>query len=373
MPVMVRIGLISYSLYLWHWPVLVFSRYYLVQTTLSPVHSTMAVVVGFVVATLSWRYLERPFRDCSMPIGRILIWIVCGCIVVAMGAGTMLVSHGFPGRFNPDVARIDSAVGTEYRCGLNQYISFGALHACLMSLPSRNPADATVALIGNSHAQMYAPLVSSILSANHTGGILVPLAGCLPMPDYNQSATCMDLAAKNLSAVESMPHLRIVMVAMTWGMETEMFTKTGQVPKASQPQYLMDSLDRMITRLQQHDKAIVVVGPISSPGREEASIVARQLAFHHLIDVPLFEPETSFMAREGETIQHYASRNDIIVIRADKIQCNQGKCGYFHDGASLFADDSHLAQDALPLFRGVFETALQNAFAHTSRSSPEFR
>jgi hypothetical protein len=79
------------------------------------------------------------------------------------------------------------------------------------------------------------------------------------------------------------------------------------------------------------------------------------------------------MAREGETIQHYASRNDIIVIRADKIQCNQGKCGYFHDGAPLFADDSHLAQDALPLFRGVFETALQNAFAHTSRSSPEFR
>jgi peptidoglycan/LPS O-acetylase OafA/YrhL len=62
-PVIVWIGLISYSLYLWHWPILVFPMYYLVQTTLSPLQATIAIASMFVLATLSWRYVERPFRD----------------------------------------------------------------------------------------------------------------------------------------------------------------------------------------------------------------------------------------------------------------------------------------------------------------------
>jgi hypothetical protein len=163
-----------------------------------------------------------------------------------------------------------------------------------------------------------------------------------------------------------MPQLRIVVVAMTWGLEPEMLKRAGQIPTASQPQHLMDSLDRMIARLQQHAKTVVVVGPIPVPGRKEASIVARQLAFHHAIDVPLFGSESTFMAQEGDAIEHYAARKDIIFIRPDSVLCNQEKCGYFHDGASLFAGDNHLAEAALPLFRTLFESALQQALAHKS-------
>jgi len=72
---MVWIGLISYSLYLWHWPILVFSRYYLVVTTLSPLQATVAVISMFAMATLSWRFVERPFRDRTMPIGTVLVWV----------------------------------------------------------------------------------------------------------------------------------------------------------------------------------------------------------------------------------------------------------------------------------------------------------
>jgi len=369
LPGSVWIGLISYSLYLWHWPILVLSRYYFVQAALSPLQATIAVISIFALAWLSWHYVERPFRNRSMPIGRVLVWVSCGCIIAAAGAGSMLASRGFPSRFNSGVARINAAVGTEYRCGLNEYISFGALHGCLMSLPSRNPKDATVALIGDSHAQMYAPLVSSILNANHTGGILVPLAGCLPLPDYNQSSTCMELAAKNLDAVESLPKIRIVIISMTWELQPEMFTIAGPVAKASQLQALMDSLDRMIINLQQRGKTVVVVGPISYPGRDEASIVARQLAFHHSSNVPLFGLESTFMEQEGAPITHYASRTDIVFIRPDQVQCLQGRCDYIRDGASLFADDNHIAQAALPLFRSVFEVAMQRAFARNSKTN----
>ena len=58
----VWVGLISYSLYLWHSPILVFSRYYLVRE-LSIVESVIAFLGMLALAALSWRYVERPFRS----------------------------------------------------------------------------------------------------------------------------------------------------------------------------------------------------------------------------------------------------------------------------------------------------------------------
>jgi hypothetical protein len=95
---------------------------------------------------------------------------------------------------------------------------------------------------------------------------------------------------------------------------------------------------------------------------------ARDLAFGHRIVEPMFLPESTFMAQQGDIIAHYASRDDIIFIRPDRIQCKQDRCDYFRDGASLFADSSHIAESALPLFRPVFEPGLRQAFVRANQS-----
>ncbi len=368
-PVLSGIGLISYSLYLWHWPILVFAWYYLVRPTLSPLETAAAVALMFALATLSWRYVERPFRNRSMPIGTVLRWVGGGCAVTVAVSVAILASQGFPSRYGADVARINAAVGTEYRCSLQEFVPFGASRGCLMSLPSRNPADATVALMGNSHAQMYAPLVADILRANHQTGLLVPLNGCLPMPDYNKS-WCMGLAANNLSAVEGLPRVRVVILAMTWVREETMYTPAGPVSKENTAKFLFASLDRLIQELEQRGKTVVLVGPIAPPGWDSASIVARELAFHHRVAEPLFTPESSFLALQGDVIAHYASRDDMIFIRPDRIQCQMGSCDYFRDGESLFADSTHYTVAALPLFRPVFEPAIHQALIRADLAKP---
>lgn len=69
----VFIGLLSYSLYLWHWPILTFARYYTASFTLS--HSLIAIclLLSLVLAYLSWRFIEQPtrkqklsFKSCAM-------------------------------------------------------------------------------------------------------------------------------------------------------------------------------------------------------------------------------------------------------------------------------------------------------------------
>ena len=366
-PILVWVGLISYSLYLWHWPILVFARYYLVRSTLSPVEAAGVFLLSVSLAALSLRFVERPFRNRAMPIRSVVTWVACGCLVVAIASAATLAQKGFPARFPPDVVRINSAVGTEFHCDLNDYIAIGLSRGCLMSVASRDPADATVALVGNSYAQMYTPLVSDILRENNRGGILVPMNSCLPTPDFNESSTCMALAARNLKTVESLPRIRIVILAMTWKWTVPMYTPAGQVSEENQTKEFIESLDHVIQDLEQRSKMVVLIGPISPPMWETASVVSRNLAFGHKTIAPLFLPEDAFWTMEGEAIQHFTARSDIVFIRPDRIQCSQGACGYFRDGASLFADSSHLAESALPVFRPAFEPALKQAFQRTAQ------
>ena len=120
----------------------------------------------------------------------------------------------------------------------------------------------------------------------------------------------------------------------------------------------------------------MLVGPIAIPNSETASIVAREMSFHHNVDEPLFAPQTTFMAKEGEVILHFFKRDDIVFIRPDLIQCEHGQCDYIRNGMSFFADDNHIAEGALPMFRPAFEPGAvhSSVFVLLSGSrSPAFR
>ena len=62
MEITVGIGLISYSLYLWHWPVLAFMRY--IGSNNLPSYSTaVAIVLMFALSLLSYYFVEKPFKN----------------------------------------------------------------------------------------------------------------------------------------------------------------------------------------------------------------------------------------------------------------------------------------------------------------------
>jgi hypothetical protein len=56
-------GQISYSLYLWHWPLFTFARFSKASLTLDLLDKTMLFVLTVVISYLSWRFVEQPFRE----------------------------------------------------------------------------------------------------------------------------------------------------------------------------------------------------------------------------------------------------------------------------------------------------------------------
>ena len=135
---------------------------------------------------------------------------------------------------------------------------------------------------------MYAPLVIDILGVSKQTGILVPANGCLPLTTLNVDPGCIYIAAKNLSAVEGLPKIQVVILGLTWELGRPLYTWTGLLPTDRNSEAFEASLDRLIDTLERRGKTVVLIGPIATPGWDTASIIGRKLAFGRKITEPLF-------------------------------------------------------------------------------------
>ncbi|MDH4318790.1 MAG: acyltransferase, partial [Desulfobulbaceae bacterium] len=98
---LVFVGLISYSLYLWHWPVMAFSRYYFPEGPDAFVRAEMLGVI-FILAVVTWRFVETPFRGKKLLGGKRPLFIASfsGSAVLVLLCGLVVLGNGFPQRGN---------------------------------------------------------------------------------------------------------------------------------------------------------------------------------------------------------------------------------------------------------------------------------
>ena len=104
------IGLISYSLYLWHWPLIVFARTDVdLSSNIPPRLLKLGLfVLSIGIAFLSWRFVETPFRFGRFrPSGRLVFrFALAGTAMVAMVASGLIVLKGIPTRWSGEAVRL---------------------------------------------------------------------------------------------------------------------------------------------------------------------------------------------------------------------------------------------------------------------------
>ncbi|BBC70963.1 acyltransferase [Altererythrobacter sp. B11] len=150
------VGKISYSLYLWHWPVLVFAAVSLLPGSRMTINLA-AVALSFVLAFLSWRFVETPFRVGGP---RWSDRAVFGAALAAMAAalvtaGVLLAANGFANRYSPHERKIASYLYLDqeesYRsgsCFISDYSQTFAKDRCLQA----GGGKPLVLLIGDSYS-----------------------------------------------------------------------------------------------------------------------------------------------------------------------------------------------------------------------------
>ncbi|MFG1240372.1 acyltransferase family protein [Xanthobacter autotrophicus DSM 597] len=356
----VFVGLVSYSLYLWHWPIIVFAKYYLVREV-NLIEGSLLIAIMFACAVISWRYVERPVRDKTFRVPTLLVWTGAGAAINVGTALVLIAWQGLPWRLNESAARINAAVGTTFRCAVSDHVVVGFSRGCKLNLPSGDPAEAKVVLMGNSHALMYAPVVGSILKEKGLTGLLVMANRCIPSATINFNENCRRLAERYIEDVVRLP-AKVVVVSLNWSPETDGFVdQYGKLFAGTKEQALTAGVSDTIARLEKAGKVVVLVGPIAVPGWDVASVVSRSLAFGRPLEHPDHISVADFRNRYAGVFEHFGGDPSLTLVRPDKIQCDDAHCHYVRDGRSLFADSNHIAQAELPLFKAALADGISVA------------
>lgn len=218
----VFIGLISYSFYLWHWPLLAFSKY----SSLAPLslgHRITIVGFGFLLAIFSWKYVETPFRKRKLGTSRKTLFTSAGLgLATILGCGLLcMIMQGFPQRFpgqvqefinaSSDMAFIYELTNEDIRSG--KLIPIGKLDSTMHPI---------VLVWGDSHAMSVLPAVDAFLKEKGLTGRAVTHSSTAPILDWfmfskfglNQDA--IDFNDSVFSYIQSQ-HIPHVILIARWG------------------------------------------------------------------------------------------------------------------------------------------------------------
>lgn len=179
---LVFVGLLSYSLYLWHWPIVAFLKYYRVDFTASV--QLMIVVASLIGAYISWRFVETRFRQQSEnKAGKKAILLY---VLPAFAIGALLhigsVNSFFPERFESRVVVAEQAIKSmpDKARGQCHSKSFDDSLAKKCSLGANERAERQAFLWGDSHANHFSGFVDELGKAKQLAITDSTMGNCPP-------------------------------------------------------------------------------------------------------------------------------------------------------------------------------------------------
>lgn len=177
----VFVGLISYSLYLWHWPILSYLRYYHGQD-LSIISSILALLTTFALSILSWRFIETPIRNKEyFLLPRNVVTATITMLVINVALGIVIQMSGIRSRFSEEFLAIVETPYAGHEYGAKGNISEG------WTLPvigdRRAVGKPRFTLWGDSYAKCVSGTIHELALKYHIKGLDAGLGGVPPLLD----------------------------------------------------------------------------------------------------------------------------------------------------------------------------------------------
>lgn len=367
----------SYSIYLWHWPVVVLISYFQLPQML--LISLVGIVGSFVLAEVSYRLVEVPFRR---GFGLKKIWnviLVLGVAVAVYGMAMLIIkTHGVPDRVDEAVSRlaaeknnIAKKTGHDCRVGPGDY-KF-PITSCTYG---RGQLSAVV--IGDSHA---AAIVTSVQSAAEKNGGSIELWSRAACPFIRGVTSKIDIGCNDyvnwaIAAIKEMPSdVPVVMIARSslYVMGANEGVVGSKKPKP--PVYFDKPYDEATPEFlsQYKSKALATicevaagrkfywVKPIPEMKVSVPQVMARSKMMNTQVRVMLSMSEYGERHAFTMALMEDASRLcGIKILDPLPYLCQNGICYGDKDGWPLYFDDDHLSETGNKVLSPMFETVFKN-------------
>lgn len=177
----VWIGLLSYSAYLWHQPLFAFTRFITFSPTLNLQISLLLVLLTFALAWLSWRFVEKPFRNRQfLSRKQIFISSLLAILTTVCFASYVIKNKGFINQYNPIQQILLEFENTYLNHALQADDCFLAPHedSSLLGERCKISKEKPMALLGDSHGSaIWYGLVKKFPLARYSASGCAPIRG----------------------------------------------------------------------------------------------------------------------------------------------------------------------------------------------------
>ncbi|MHA6333042.1 acyltransferase family protein [Qipengyuania sp. CAU 1752] len=363
---LVYIGLISYPLYLIHWPAIVLFKY--TQLSADPVPFSLIqsfFIVSFSVlfSALLYHFVERHFRSRQW-IGRNAIFglSLASATAVLAFCALILVQNGFPSRGGSESALLRSLKLEISDFQSNECLRRGDTlarpGACDLAASATDAAPAA-AFWGDSQAAQLAPAFAAVGNREGISIRQFTKAGCPPIladrfePSDRMVADCPAFNRAVIAEIEANPAIKVLFVAARWetyldGHKLAVIDAKADGINGSNAA-IVETIRRLQRLLRARGGELVLFGNTPIPG-VDLNICIRTAEF---TEKDLGQCETFAAAPAIETANAFRNRilgpvkgegTRLSVIEPVKIYCDETLCKAIDKGQPLFMDKVHLSK-----------------------------
>lgn len=217
------LGLISYSLYLWHWPIFSFYKYYNIEQ-INELERAVLIITSIVAAYMTWAFVENRARFIGyrLPSQKVFTAGFATLLTFTMLSIFVEQRDGIVERFSDKVIAIASArndAPSFAECGIIRVEGTG-LKECVIN--EQSESEPQFLFWGDSHAEAMLPAVQQAAQQVRMSGIAITRAGCPAIIGVNQEREgfreCSEKAEAVLQYLEDSPSIRHVILASRWAL-----------------------------------------------------------------------------------------------------------------------------------------------------------
>ena len=365
--ILIWVGLISYPLYLWHWPLLSFARIMEGETPSRSIRLA-AVALSFVLAWLTYRLIERPMRWgkglTAKAIGLSAVTMLVGAtgfaIYYKQGEPERVawLAQQFPQFEWPETLSLNEACKALHPDAVGEY--------CNTTATKENES---IILIGDSHANHTYPGLAAALPPE-IGLTQLGEGGCLPLADTKSTGiggTDPCVASINKAVeIASRPHINTVILASRGPLYLtgrgfgdldvhNRYIANPKYPNVKDPTQIFEiGMRDSLSRLQKANKKVIFVLDVPEIGFEPKRCLqgngGRPLRLNNKLPkspcaVPRKEFETRNKIYRDLVTSIAKDYPNVTIFDAAAPFCDDEWCWAMKDGQMLYRDDDHLSVD----------------------------
>jgi peptidoglycan/LPS O-acetylase OafA/YrhL len=354
-PLMRAIGLISYQLYLVHWPLIVYFSYASLNA-IDTAQKGIILALTLVLSVLMYYLIDKPCRIVKTRESLLNFAIGCAGVmaVIAVLIFTVRLDMGWQWRIDEKYRVL---IARPLKFHEENYGGVGMPSEVVSSLGAANIAPSFI-FIGDSFAAQYGHGLREMLTpANRSAQILFD-HGCLMLPGL----TTFTFNALDVSCQAELPRIEQlikdnnlpIVVAQSWLTYYEQLGDASGTPLRFENydnyyQALIDGIDRL-RQMMGDQRKLVVIG--LTPGIREQKSLARCFKVPHIITngcaehVSVNQEEVLYGLVVNQKLMEYAKQHpNVTILNPYDALCKDGQCMAIQAGKLYYSDTSHLSLD----------------------------